>query len=401
MRKIILGLALIFSGVEARAVDVVTSTKNVVITTGLNRGSIIFRSTSPANGNPAFDVQNNAGTSIFKVTQAGTMTGNGASLTGIGGTGGGNTWTGQNEFQGKTYLTGGVYGQTTVAAASMTVNGIAEFNNTVSTGILTYGNCSIAGGAGTDNGSIKLGLNDANYGHLCYDGAGGDLYIKNSYVTGTADIVFHEDGVNVMRITNGNTVNVTGGITATTSLGAATADIGPFDVTATSASVIGSGGLAVTYNITAGSATIATVAASTPLVVYGWSPIGGISTDNGALSLGLNTAYRGRMYYDGSGGGDLYLENTYANAGADIFLRQNGTNVLRVTAGTTVAVTGKITADAPAVAFTSSTFLGVDPAGTPLQLYYCDGGTFAGNIVRGASGICTAGTAVPLSIYVK
>lgn len=37
-------------------------------------------------------------------------------------------------------------------------------------------------------------------------------------------------------------------------------------------------------------------------------------------------------------------------------------------------------------------------AGT--QLYYCNGGTFAGNVGRGASTICTGGSAVGLGIYV-
>lgn len=39
--------------------------------------------------------------------------------------------------------------------------------------------------------------------------------------------------------------------------------------------------------------------------------------------------------------------------------------------------------------------------GAGVQLFYCSGGTFTGNICRGAACICTGGTATALSIYVK
>ena len=47
----------------------------------------------------------------------------------------------------------------------------------------------------------------------------------------------------------------------------------------------------------------------------------------------------------------------------------------------------------------SSSYLGTNPA-SGIQLFYCNGGTFTGNICRGAACICTGGSAAALGIYV-
>lgn len=44
-------------------------------------------------------------------------------------------------------------------------------------------------------------------------------------------------------------------------------------------------------------------------------------------------------------------------------------------------------------------YLSTTPAAT--QLFYCNGGTFTGNVCRGAACICTGGSASGLGIYVK
>ena len=64
------------------------------------------------------------------------------------------------------------------------------------------------------------------------------------------------------------------------------------------------------------------------------------------------------------------------------------------TVGSLLGVTG-----AGRVAIASTTYLGTG-IDTGTQLYYCAGGTFAGNVARGASAICTGGTATPMGIWV-
>ena len=78
-----------------------------------------------------------------------------------------------------------------------------------------------------------------------------------------------------------------------------------------------------------------------------------------------------------------------------------GTNI---SGGSTVLITGSQTVALKAdsnqnVSITSSTWAGT-PIGTGTQLYRCNGGTFAGNIVYGAAGLCTGGTAVAIPVWV-
>ena len=66
--------------------------------------------------------------------------------------------------------------------------------------------------------------------------------------------------------------------------------------------------------------------AKAQLSVYGWSSTGGASDLNGAIYLGNNTAYQGRIYYDAVTGslGNLWIENTQGNAGSAINFKNGG-----------------------------------------------------------------------------
>jgi len=72
------------------------------------------------------------------------------------------------------------------------------------------------------------------------------------------------------------------------------------------------------------------------------------------------------------------------NSTALLSVHNNGATVV---GSGTLAVSGSITT-------------GSATPGSGTQLYYCAGGTFAGNVVRGAGGVCTGGTATAIGIWV-
>ena len=84
--------------------------------------------------------------------------------------------------------------------------------------------------------------------------------------------------------------------------------------------------------------------AKAQLSVYGWTPSGGASDLSGAIYLGNNASYQGRIYYDAVTGaiGNLWIENTqgnslsainFKNAGAPYKWFQGATQAMTLDAG--------------------------------------------------------------------
>ena len=95
------------------------------------------------------------------------------------------------------------------------------------------------------------------------------------------------------------------------------------------------------------------------------------------------------MVYANSGATNGITIGPSVDLGARFRYNSNGN--LDISARDSFHVT--INKDAGSVGLTTST------AGT--QLFYCLGGTFAGNVCRGAACICTGGAATAMSIYVR
>ena len=79
----------------------------------------------------------------------------------------------------------------------------------------------------------------------------------------------------------------------------------------------------------------------------------------------------------------------------NVAIGSGGNTKLHLSSGT-LRIDGNVAAQ---LSVSSNTYLGTAPS-TGVQLYRCSGGTFAGNIVYGPTGICTAGTAVSIGTFV-
>ena len=188
------------------------------------------------------------------------------------------------------------------------------------------------------------------------------------------------------------------------------------------------------------------VSNSTQATFSGWAPLTGANANNGAIQLGTNVSYNGRISYNGDGSNaDLLLDNMYdaaTNTAIRLRTRVNGTPVnnlsllsngyacvgcptpisrLQVMVGTNKNVHIGYTGNADIATVNDANDAYVDmridgltttinshtagairlgtAAGT--QLYYCTAGTASGMIKRGNGTdavLCTASTA--LGIYV-
>ena len=131
-----------------------------------------------------------------------------------------------------------------------------------------------------------------------------------------------------------------------------------------------------------------------------------------AASLALNTGSGGNVGIGtASPVGQLHVTQKASSGAGDVRFdsADNAGVLIRVASATT----GNFYIDTRAGNFSISpeagTGIQIDGAAQPLihlgtpggtQLFYCNGGTFAGNVGRGGSTICTGGSAVGLGIFV-
>lgn len=157
-------------------------------------------------------------------------------------------------------------------------NGLASFNNTVSTGAIFKGYGP--SGSSSNNGSIVIGGNTSYQARISMDGnSTGDVFIDNTYDNTIGDIR--------MRVRTSGTA------------------LTPLTV------IANNGGQVAFSNET-----------STQAYFNGWSAKGGASGNNGLIALGSPTnGFGARLDFDGNTSGDLYIDNTTDAATADIIFR--------------------------------------------------------------------------------
>lgn len=235
---------------------------------------------------------------------AGYFAGDGGGITNISGalTGGlagaGAYWTGATTL-GNGAFTQGTSSTTWDAAhqnvmlSSLTTRGLATFNTSGSTQVVAQGFSSYDG-ANAGSGQVQVGGTATAAGRIAYTNAGA-MHVDNTYNGGAAatiDFNHNTSAASVTSLTLSPTAATLGATVPLTVLSSPTfRGLATFDT-----------------------------AGSTQAVFQGFSPVGGALAANGSVRIGSN----GRIYYDNTGNGDLYIENTTAGAASAMFLKTTG-----------------------------------------------------------------------------
>lgn len=266
---------------------------------------------------------------------------------------------------------------------------VAGFSNTA---MLLYQNINMGGvwSMNTSGYPGATGIGFANAGVLNWASAS-----TNAGVTGDAGLARVKAGT--IRVTDGSTST---GTLIVSNLGVGTGDSpatklhvssGALTVDGTDPkiSVRGTGAPSITVGL---SASLTTISADQTTITDGTNSgiISARSAGGGTNEVPAGIWLAGNNGYGGVLRGGTSVGNKAAIAYFDGTQYRSGLDVASTTSG-----------------FSTTTIMGAGGAtiiGTNVltnQLFYCAGGTFDGNVCRGAACLCTGGTATALSIYVK